>query len=97
MMPQHFTRCRLLLQSFAQFCVAFLQFFEQPHVLDGDHGLVGEGLQQSDLLLGEWADFGAPDQNNADRTPFALQRGDQYGSNTLPVQGNLNIRELGLP
>ena len=22
-----------------------LQFLEQPHVLDGDHGLVGEGLE----------------------------------------------------
>ena len=87
----------LMLQGLAQFRVAFLQFFEQPHVLDGNDGLVCEGLQQSDLLLREWADCGAPDQNNADRTPFSLQRGDQYGSNTLPVQGNLNIRELGCP
>ena len=33
--------------------VAFLQFFEQPHVLDGDHGLVGEGFEQLDLRRGE--------------------------------------------
>ena len=26
---------------------------EQPHVLDGDHRLVGEGLEQRDLLVGE--------------------------------------------
>ena len=30
-----------------------LQLLEQPGVLDGDHGLVGEGLQQLDLAVGE--------------------------------------------
>ena len=40
---------------------------------------------------------GAADQNNTDRTLFSLQRGDQYGSNTLPVYRNLNIRKLGRP
>jgi hypothetical protein len=33
--------------------VARLQLLEQPHVLDGDHGLVGEGLEQRDVLVGE--------------------------------------------
>ena len=47
------------------------------------------------MLLGEWAHFGAPDQNNTNRKPFSFQRGHQYGSNTLPVDGNLSIRELG--
>ena len=28
---------------------------EQAHVLDGDHRLVGEGLEQRDLLVGETA------------------------------------------
>ena len=45
---QDFTRRRLLLQR-------FLQFLEQPNVLDGDDGLVGEGLQQLDLRRGEGA------------------------------------------
>ena len=27
------------------------QLLEQPHVLDGDDGLVGEGLEQRDLLV----------------------------------------------
>ena len=47
---EHLGRCRLMLQGFAQFCVALLEFLEQPHVLDGDHRLVGEGLKQLDLL-----------------------------------------------
>jgi hypothetical protein len=33
--------------------VLFLELSEQPHVLDGDHGLVGEGLHERDLLVGE--------------------------------------------
>src|SRR5262252_1820382 len=37
---------RLLLQRFAQ-------FVEQPRILDGDHGLVGEILYQVDLFVGE--------------------------------------------
>ena len=30
---------------------ASLRLVEQPHILDRDHGLVGEGLQQRDLFV----------------------------------------------
>ena len=43
----------LLLQRFRKVAGPGLHFLEQPHVADGDHRLVGEGLQQSDLLVGE--------------------------------------------
>ena len=33
--------------------VARLQLLEEPHVLDRDDRLVGEGLEQRDLLVGE--------------------------------------------
>ena len=33
------------------------QLVEQPRVLDGDDGLIGEGADQLDLLVGERADF----------------------------------------
>ena len=46
-----------MLQRLAQFRVALLELLKQPHVLDGDHGLVGEGLEQGDLLVGERTDF----------------------------------------
>ena len=42
---KHLGRCRLMLQGLAQFRIAFLEFFEQPHVLNGNDGLIGEGLQ----------------------------------------------------
>ena len=60
---EHLGRCRLMLQRLAQFRVALAEFLEQPHVLDGDDGLVGEGFEQCDLFLGERADFGTANEN----------------------------------
>ena len=49
---QDLARRRLLLQR-------LLEFLEQPHVLDGDHRLVGEGFKKLDLRRGEGAHLGA--------------------------------------
>ena len=49
-----------------------LQFLEQPHVLNGDHSLVGEGFEERDLFLREGSNFRAPNQNSANRKPFSL-------------------------
>ena len=54
---QHLGGCSLMLQGLAQLCVALLEFFEQPHVLNSDHCLVGKGLYQFDLALSEWLDI----------------------------------------
>ena len=43
----------LLLQRLGKFARALLLRLEQSRVLDGDHRLIGEGLDQLDLLLGE--------------------------------------------
>ena len=40
-------------KRFAQIARARLHLVEQAHVLDGDHRLVGEGLDELDLLVGE--------------------------------------------
>src|SRR5215472_5709502 len=42
------------------------QFIEQPRVLNGDNGLGGEVLYQSNLLVGEWPDHLAIDDDRAD-------------------------------
>ena len=60
---EHLGRCRLMLQGLAQFCVALAEFFEQAHVLDGDHGLVGEGFEERDLFVCERTDFRAANQD----------------------------------
>src|SRR5262245_41358397 len=71
---EHLGGCRLMLQGFAQFCVALLDLFEKADVLDGDDGLRGKGLKQFDLLLGERADLQAADMNRPDGNSLAQQR-----------------------
>jgi hypothetical protein len=44
----------------------FLRLVEEPRVLDRDHRLIGERLQQRDLLLGELAHDVAADEDHAD-------------------------------
>jgi putative spermidine/putrescine transport system substrate-binding protein len=39
---------------------------KQSRVLDGDHGLVGEGLEQINLSIGERANLGAPNEDRSD-------------------------------
>ena len=63
---EHLGCRRLMLQGFAQFRVALLDFFEQPHVLDRDHGLVGESFEERDLLVGERTDLSPTNQYASD-------------------------------
>ena len=51
-----------------------LQLLEQPGVLDGDDGLVGERLQQRDLPVGVGALFVAVDGDHSDRLTFTQER-----------------------
>ena len=57
----------LLLQRFAQ-------LVEQPRVLDGDHGLIGKGLEQSNLSLREELGLAAAECDRANRDTFSHQR-----------------------
>src|SRR5262249_47248709 len=51
-----------------------LEFLEEPHVLDRDDGLVGEGLQEVDVLLGEGARRSPRNGDRPDWTPFPEHR-----------------------
>src|SRR3989475_9589471 len=48
-----------------------LGFIEQPHVFDGDHGLVGDGLQQLNVMGCERPGLGARHADHADRRALA--------------------------
>jgi hypothetical protein len=52
----------------------FAQLVEQPRVLDGDHGLIGKGLEQSDLSLREELDLSAAECDRANRDTSSHQR-----------------------
>ena len=58
-------RRRLLLQSLGEVGVLLLQLGEQARILDGDGGLVGEGLHQSDLTVGEQPDLVSIDSDHS--------------------------------
>ena len=58
-----------------------LQLLEEPDVLDGDHGLVGEGLEELDLLVRERLHLRPADHDGPDRRPFAQEGRGQHGAN----------------
>ena len=77
---QNFTRRRLLFQRLGEISIPFLQLLKQPHVLDGDDCLIGEGLEKTDLLVRERLDYHATNDDHADRLALAHQRRSEHGS-----------------
>ena len=65
---------RLLLERLGEVGVLGLQLGEQPRVLDGDGRLVGEGLHQRDLAVGERPDLVPVDEDRprAARPPCSI-------------------------
>src|SRR5215471_957924 len=61
----------LLLQRFGKLPRAGLHLVEQPHVLNGNSGLVSECCRQLDLFFGEWMNSGTNHCEYADRNSFA--------------------------
>jgi hypothetical protein len=54
-----------LLQGFGQIRGSLPNFFEQPHILNGDCRLVGESFDKGNLLRCEWPDFEPIDKYDA--------------------------------
>src|SRR5215471_9204674 len=65
--------------SLGQRLVLLLEFGEQPHILDGNHGLVGEGLQQRDVAVGGGPRLCARHYDRSDRGA-ASQHWDAHGT-----------------
>ena len=53
---EHVARGSLIFERLLQLSRARLHLLEQPHILDCDHRLVGEGRDELDLLFGEGFD-----------------------------------------
>jgi hypothetical protein len=53
---ENLARRRLLLQSLGQFAIACLLLVNEPCILDGNHRLVGEGLEKANLVVSEGLD-----------------------------------------
>src|SRR5712691_692538 len=93
---QDLRRRRLLLQRLGQVAVAGLQLPEQADVLDGDHGLIGECLEQGHLRIGEGAHLGAQDRQVAQRLPLAQQRDLRTAMDGVELEQLEGVRVLGL-
>ena len=81
---ENLTRRCLLLQC-------FLEFLEQPHVLDGDDRLVGEGFEKPNLLFSERFHFCTPDENRSDGNTFSEKWCAEHGA--APITGGTRFRE----
>ncbi len=72
--PTDLAQRRELLNRLGQLARARLQLLEEADVLDGDDGLVGEGLEQLDLTIGERPRLGTRDRNDADGSALPQHR-----------------------
>ena len=71
---QHITRRSLIFQRFLKIARAGLQRAICLRAGDGDHRLLGEGLEQPDLAVGKTTYLGAAKRHGADRGTIAQQR-----------------------
>src|SRR6202047_1299127 len=62
---------RLVLASLGKLATLVLDFVEQPYILDCDHRLVGERLEEIHLTVGEGTRGRSKDRNRPNRLTFA--------------------------
>jgi len=74
--------------------ILVLDFLEQAHVLDGDHRLVCEGLEESDLLIRERSHLRSADKNRPDWNALAQQWRGKQGANTPLYSSGAGIRKV---
>ena len=63
----------MVLKRLLQLGGARLHFVEQTHVLNRDHGLIGEGGRELDLLVRERSDSAPNERDDADRNAFSQE------------------------
>src|SRR6516162_7893739 len=74
---------------------AGFEFLEEPNVLNGDDGLVGERAEQVDLLDVELTGLGPTDGDRADRAPITQHRHGQHRAKA-GHQGRVSDGELSV-
>ena len=73
-----------------------LELLEQPHVLDGDHRLVSEGLDQLDLLVGERLDLELVEDDDAKDVVTPEHRHAKLGPDRTDVLQGVTVLGIGL-
>src|SRR4030095_8100964 len=85
--PEDLAGRGLLVECSRQVTIAGLQFREQPHILDCDDRLVGEGLEKGDLPVREELSLGAAEVDHADRDTFTYQGNRENRAELQPPSG----------
>ena len=103
---QHLRGRGLLLQRLGKLARARLHLVEQPHILDRDHRLVGEGRDQLDLLVGERPTFcaiasitpiGDPSRSSGTPSTVRIRRRDwRRRDNVIPRSATTSSDVNGL-
>src|SRR5215467_7589257 len=99
---QNFRRGRLLFQRFLQFALAGLLGLKQPRVLDSDHRLICEGLEQLNFFVRERSWLGARHYDGAKRSSIpqhgnkeTASHADRAAEGMVPVlRINLDIWDV---
>ena len=72
-----------------------MKFFEQPHVLNGNDGLIGKSFYESDLFFGKWINFLSTNKNRSNRNTFPHERYGKLSAITFsPNSGLKDFRKL---
>src|SRR6266567_2950209 len=85
----------LLLQGLGEFPAARLNFVEQPHVLDGDHCLVGKRRHKLDLLGRKWLRCVSAYGNNADASALPKQWDPEQRAVATDRLGSVSVFRIG--
>jgi hypothetical protein len=100
---EDFARCRLLLQAFGYLRMRLrqrlrpcLQLFEETDVLDGNHCLVGEGLEELDLAVRERLNLHPADRDSADGDALAQEGRREHGPDPRQALAILELLEVAL-
>src|SRR5262245_14691991 len=92
---EHLGRRCLVLQGFAQLCIAFLDLFEQTDVFDSDHSLIGESFYDSELFFGKRIKFISTNKNRSNRNTFTHERDSKLSAITFSFNSGLkDLRKL---
>src|SRR5579871_3783034 len=82
---EHLGSRRLLLERFGQIVGALLHFAKEPHILDGDGGLIGKGFDQGNLPIREWFHLEVIDHHDAEQFVTLEDRNTEDGPDRLHV------------
>ena len=92
--PEDLAGGRFPLEGLDQIAVASLQLFEEACVLDGDDGLIGECLEESDLLVRERPHLAAPDADGAKGLTFPKQWDGEHASESQRSPDGIRVFQI---